>query len=151
VRLYRDGQAFGAEFDLRAGAVVEQPIAAVDSGHYYQVRGALPSGNLAVSEAVWVPPPAQMLVIGVDAMPWATVRVLDRSSRQPVSTRTYTTPDRLTLAVGDYTFEFTHPDFGTLTRDVTVDESTVEVRVVMPGFDAAATARDLLRPATSRQ
>lgn len=147
VQLYRDGQPFGEGFDLAVGAVVERPIAVADTGHHYQVRAVLPRGNLAVSGNAWVPPPRQTLPVSVDALPWAEVRVLDDRTGRPASEGTYTTPAVLNLAVGSYTFEFTHPEFGTTSRQVTVAVGDVaEVRVVMPGFDAAATAQELVRP-----
>ncbi len=147
VQLYRDGEPFGEGFDVAAGVVVERPIAVADTGHHYQVRAVLPGGNLAVSGNAWVPPPRQTLPVSVDALPWAEVRVLDNRTGQPASEGTYTTPALLNLPVGSYTFEFTHPEFGTTSQQVTVSVNDVtEVRVVMPGFDAAATAQDLLRP-----
>lgn len=147
VRLYRDGEPFGEGFDLAAGAVIERPIAVADTGHHYQVRAVLPRGNLAVSANAWVPPPRQTLPVSVDALPWAEVRVIDNRTGQPASEGTYTTPAVLNLAAGSYTFEFTHPEFGTTSQQVTVSVNEMtEVRVVMPGFDAAATAQELLRP-----
>lgn len=165
VQLYRDGQPFGDPFDLPVvgdvpnstpigslgpspgSAPVERPIAAADTGHHYQVRAVLPEGNLALSNVTWVPPSRQTLSLSVDAMPWASVRVLDSQTGQPVSESTYTTPTVLNLPVGTYALEFIHPEYGATTRAVTVEPgSDPQVRVVMPGFDAGAIARELLGP-----
>ena len=164
-QLYRDGQLFGDPFDLPAlgevatdtavgtmqfpesSVIFERPIATADTGHHYQVRAVMRDGNLAVSGSVWVAPSPQTLAISVDALPWAEVRVFNPQTGQPSGTGTNTTPTVLNLPAGSYRFEFTNPEFATLSRDVTVEPGAdPQVKVVMPGFDAATTARQLLQP-----
>lgn len=110
----------------------------------HQLGSPLLAGNLATNRSEWVPPARQSLSLSVDAQPWASVRVLDARTQRPVGQSTYTTPAVLNLPVGVYTLEFSHPEYGTTTRDVTVEQdSDPQVRVVMPGFDAGAVAREL--------
>jgi hypothetical protein len=145
VRLYRDGEPFGATLSVPASGYVDQPLGFADSGHFYQARATLPAGNLAVSNAVPVPAMGQLSSVTIDVSPWATVRVLDAATRLPASVSEFTTPFVVTLAPGAYVLELVHPELGRDERPIEVQQGVPsQLHFDMPGFDAAATARRLL-------
>ena len=147
VQLFRDGEAFGQPFAAPANGVAEQPIAPGDSGHHFQLRAALPAGNLALSQSVWVGAPQQLSAVSVNALPWAIGRILDAQTRQPVTSGDFTTPFVVHLPPGSYLLELSHQDYGVVTRplDVQAGRDLQEI-VPMPGFDPAETARRLAAP-----
>ena len=58
------------------------PISASGDGRYYQVRATLPMGNLALSNAVWVPS-EDVVTVFIDAWPWASVTISGAGSTFP--------------------------------------------------------------------
>jgi hypothetical protein len=105
------------------------------------VRANLPQGNLAVSNAVWVPSD-QALLVSIDALPWANVTLRnDQSTIGPQAT-----PFSASLLPGRYQLHF---DNGGVTApmDQVIDVSPANraFRFTMPGFNAAQTATQLAR------
>jgi hypothetical protein len=151
VQLYRDGAPFGDTFDVPEGSLVERSVAVADAGHHFQVRATLPRGNLALSNTAWVAAPTQAVAVSVNALPWAIARILDAQGNQPVATDDFTTPFVVRLLPGRYVIELSHPDFELIRQTVDVETGRdTQVRVTMPGFDPAATARRLA-PSASKQ
>lgn len=150
-QLYRDGAPFGDAFDVPQGSVVERPVAVADAGHHFQVRATLPRGNLALSNTTWVAAPTAAAAVSVNALPWAIARILDAQGSQPVATGDFTTPFVVRLLPGRYVIELSHPDFEVVRQPVDVEAGRdAQVRVTLPGFDPAATARQLAPPASKQ-
>jgi hypothetical protein len=112
-----------------------------DVGKYYQARAHLAGGNLALSNALWVPKEVQAPVL-IDASPWALVTISGASVLVPEMP----TPIVWALPPGSYHLKFENRGLQlTMERDIKVgwQSSTQVFRFVMPGFDAAATAAAL--------
>jgi hypothetical protein len=117
------------------------PIASGDTGHYYQARAVLPAGNLAVSNAVWVPSDTAV-VVSIDASPWANVTI-----QQDQLTIAAPTPFSAALVPGTYTLRLenggvTQPT----TQTIQVTPANRVFRFTMPGFDPSGKAAELSRP-----
>jgi hypothetical protein len=140
VALYRNDEVFQQALTIPPGMplLVDLPPAA--AGSYYQARITLPGGNLAVSNAVWVPP-ANLLVVLIDAQPWARV-VIDGAGTH---LEPGTTPFSIPLAPGVYDLQLEN---GGLTpprqETIQVAPGNQEFRFVMPGYDPARAAEQLL-------
>ncbi|MGE0461110.1 MAG: hypothetical protein AB7Q16_07050 [Vicinamibacterales bacterium] len=151
VRLFRDGEPFGAVITVPGSGFADQRLAYADSGHNYQARAALPAGNLALSNAVPVPAMGQLASLNIDVSPWATVRVLEEATRLPASVGTFETPFVVTLPEGRYVLELVHPDLGRAEHLVEVVQGVPrQLHYVMPGFNAEEAARQLLSGAASK-
>src|SRR5262249_1785937 len=66
VDIYRDNQRLRGSLTIPTNAPLTLTLPADGAGSYYQVRSALPPGNLALSNAVWVPP-SNLVVVLIDA------------------------------------------------------------------------------------
>jgi len=141
VTLTQDAAAFRSNVAVNAGAPTAIALASGDTGHYYQARASLPQGNLAVSNAVWVPSD-RALIVSIDALPWANVTL--RSDQSTIGPQA--TPFSASLLPGRYQLHF---DNGGLTApmDQVIDVSPDNraFRFTMPGFNAAQTANQLAR------
>jgi len=154
VDLYRNDTAVRPGLDLTGGPV-SVPLESRDRGGYFQVRAALPEGNLALSPAVWVP--GEQVVVLIDAQPWARVTI--EGDQAPAGAQT--TPFSAALKPGT-TYQLRMENGGLtppLERTITVPAigATGErtFRFTMPGFDPNQTASQLSgaaaeRPATAR-
>jgi hypothetical protein len=144
VGLYRGNEVFQAEVTIPAGmpAVVDLPPTA--GGSYYQARATLPDGNLAVSNPVWVPP-ANLIVVLIDAQPWARVIIDGNGTHLEPGT----TPFSIPLAPGMYDIQLEN---GGLTpprqETIQVAPGNQEFRFVMPGYDPARATEQLLGGST---
>jgi hypothetical protein len=134
-RVFRDNVAVAAA----GGAAIT--LGSGDTGHYYQARAPLPAGNLAVSNAVWVPSDTA-LIVSIDASPWANVSIQGNSA----SVGAQATPFSASLVPGQYKLHF---DNGGLTAamDQTIDVTAANrtFRFTMPGFDPSGKAAELSR------
>jgi hypothetical protein len=146
VDLYQGSQVFrsGIAVSSDVSRGLQRPgsiqLASADTGKYYQVRAQLPKGNLALSNALWVPSSSLVTVL-IDASPWAHVTVKGASE----DIRDQPTPLLAALAPGVYRLHFENTNLKlTMDRDITVSSSTNVFRYPMPGFDATATAAALL-------
>jgi len=118
------------------------PIASGDTGHYYQARAVLPAGNLAVSNAVWVPSDTAV-VVSIDASPWANVTI----QQDQLTIAAQPTPFSAALVPGTYTLRMenggvTQPT----TQTIQVTPGNRVFRFTMPGFDPSGKAAELSRP-----
>jgi hypothetical protein len=116
-------------------------LTSADTGHNYQARALLPGGNLAVSNALWVPSDTAVAV-SIDASPWANVSLQsDQATIGPQAT-----PFSASLVPGRYRLHF---DNGGVTppMDQTIDVSPANrvFRFTMPGFDPLGKAAELTR------
>jgi len=142
VDLYRDGQLYRP--GLSAGAP-GQPLAiglpADGASNYYQARATLPTRNLALSNAVWVPS-VNLIVVLVDAQPWARVTIDGAGTHLEPGV----TPFSLLLAPGAYRVQLENGNLTPPREDqIQVAPGNQEFRFVMPGFNADQTAADLVR------
>ncbi len=139
VDLYAGDAVFRSGVDLGAGATSVR-LADTDLGRHYRIRSTLPDGNLAVSDAVWVPDLATVVVI--DALPWARVSIDGYAGTgQP-----FTTPFAIGLKPGSYRLRFENGDVTpAMEQAITVDATSRTYRFTMPGFDPASLAT-LLAP-----
>jgi hypothetical protein len=139
VALYQDAARFRDSVALNDTGSAGVPLAAGDAGHYYQVRAALPDGNLALSPAVWIPSD-RLLPVLIDALPWANVTIAGAGA--PVAAQP--TPFAAALDPGVYRLHF---DNGGLTpsmdQEITVGSANQVFRFTMPGFDPDRTATEL--------
>lgn len=143
VNIFQDATLFKSSVALPARAPASISLTPSTTGHYYQVRAALPSGNLAVSNAVWVPSDTEVIV-SIDAQPWANVSVQsDQTTLGP-----QVTPFSVSLVPGSYRLHFENNGV-TPPMDQTIGVTPVNrvFRFPMPGFDPARTATELTRPA----
>jgi hypothetical protein len=100
-------------------------------GSHYQVRAGLPAGNLAVSNSVWVPP-ANRLVVLIDAQPWARVTIDGEGTHLVAGA----TPVSVPLAPGAYQLQLENGGLtGPRNEAITVAPGNQEFRFVMPGFN----------------
>ena len=83
------------------GACRRFSLAPSTAGHYYQARATLPNGNLAVSNAEWVPSDTEV-VVSIDAQPWANVTV--KSGQTTLGPQA--TPFLVSLVPGSYQLHF---------------------------------------------
>jgi hypothetical protein len=118
------------------------PLASGDTGHYYQARAVLPAGNLAVSNAVWVPSDTAV-VVSIDASPWANVTI----QQDQLTIAAQPTPFSAALVPGTYTLRLenggvTQPT----TQTIRVTPGNRVFRFTMPGFDPSGKAAELSRP-----
>ena len=140
VRLLQDGHAYGTVITLPADGRAAVPLADADMGHYYQAYAALQAGNLALSQAVWVPQPGAVVVL-IDALPWARITI------EGTGLAAETTPVRVPLRPGTYRVSFENGGLTPpMTATLTVTADAKPLRVVMPGFKAEDAATDFGRP-----
>jgi hypothetical protein len=141
VAVTQDSTVFRTNVAVNAATPTSIALTSGDTGHYYQVRATLAQGNLAISNAVWVPSDRE-LVVSIDALPWANVTL--RSDRATIGPQA--TPFSASLLPGRYQLHF---DNGGVTppMDQVIDVSPTSraFRFTMPGFDAARTAGQLAR------
>ena len=117
------------------------PLASGDTGHHYQARATLAGGNLAVSNAVWVPSDTAVIV-SIDASPWANVSL--QSDQATVASQA--TPFSASLVPGQYRLHFDNNGV-TPPMDQTIDVTPGNrvFRFTMPGFDPLGKAAELTR------
>jgi hypothetical protein len=146
LQLYRDDQVYGDPFRLEDadGAVVR--IESTGTAHVYQVRAALDTGALAVSNAILAP---SVLVV-VDAQPWARVTI--RSDGDRIREIRDITPMAVRLPEGAYTVALTNDVTGPRNEQVNVTTAGERVfRFTMPGFDPQTLFdQPVQRPALAR-
>jgi hypothetical protein len=140
VEVVQDGRVFRPAVSVPASGT-SLPLTSADTGHNYQARALLPGGNLAVSNALWVPSDTAVAV-SIDASPWANVSLQsDQSTIGPQAT-----PFSASLVPGRYRLHF---DNGGVTppMDQTIDVSPANrvFRFTMPGFDPLGKAAELTR------
>ena len=145
-QVYQDDQPFGGPLDLDADGSAAVRVESSGEAHVYQVRGDLPTGALAVSNALLAP---SVLVV-IDAQPWARATI--RSSGDRIRPITDVTPVAVRLPEGTYELAFEN---GGVTQPLTqqIDVTTAGLRVFrfdMPGFDPQALLRQLESPAAAR-
>jgi hypothetical protein len=143
VSLYRENVEFRTGLQLGAAGSTTVALQPENTGAHFQVRAALPQGNLAVSPWVWVTSDKLAFVL-VDAAPWANVTIVGGNTRTPVQQ----TPFTAALMPGTYQVHFENPALGpasTLDRTISVPQENT-VRVTMLGFDAARAVDSLLQP-----
>ncbi len=88
-------------------------------------------------------PAAQQYPIAINAVPWATVRILVVNSQTATAERT--TPFRITLPAGQYRLEFANPAFDSVSELLTVGpDGTPSINVVMPGVDVDRLVAEVL-------
>ena len=143
VSVLQDAQVFRPAVTVPAagGATIE--LAPADTGHFYQARAALPGGNLAVSNAVWVPSDTAV-VVSIDASPWANVTITNQRDGATIAAQP--TPFSAALVPGPYTLRL---DNGGVTpamsQTITVTPADTVFRFTMPGFDPSGKAAELSR------
>jgi len=138
VRVLKDTAPFGGATIPAAGSAIV-PLMSSDTGHYYQARAILPAGNLAVSNAVWVPSDTAV-VVSIDASPWANVTI----QQDQLTIAAQPTPFSAALVPGTYTLRLenggvTQPT----TQTIQVTPANRVFRVTMPGFDPTGKAAEL--------
>ena len=142
-QLYRDDLPLDNPIDLDADGNAQIRIESTGQAHVYQVRGALGTGALAVSNALLAP---SVLVV-VDVQPWANVRISANGDRiRPI---TDVTPIAVRLPEGAYELTFENggvTDPLSQRIDVRTDGPQI-FRFNMPGFDPQTL---LDRPASAR-
>ena len=143
VNVLQDAQVFRPAVTVPAagGAAIE--LAPADTGHFYQARATLPGGNLAVSNAVWVPSDTAV-VVSIDASPWANVTITNQRDGAAIAAQA--TPFSASLVPGSYTLRL---DNGGVTpamdQTITVTPADTVFRFTMPGFDPSSKADELSR------
>ena len=129
LQLYRDDQPDGEPFRLDDDSTAVR-IESTGAAHVYQIRAALETGALAVSNAILAP---SVLVV-VDAQPWARVTI--RSDRNLIREISDTTPLAVRLPEGTYDVAFANDLTGASNQQITVTTAGERVfRFTMPGFD----------------
>ncbi len=150
VDVFQDAIVFRRGVALAAGAPTPLALTSDGTGHYYQVRTQLPLGNLAVSNAVWVPSD-RILTVAIDALPWANVTLRNTAAGSPVAVGPQATPFAAALPPGPYQLHFENGGVTPpMDQVIEVRPDNRTFRFTMPGFDAARTARDLSNPDTRR-
>jgi hypothetical protein len=147
LQLYRDDQAYGEPFRLdREDGSTAVRIESTGAAYVYQVRAALDTGALAVSNAILAP---SVLVV-VDAQPWARVTI--RSDGNRIRDIRDTTPMAVRLPEGPYTLAFENDVTSQRNERITVTTAGERVfRFVMPGFDPQTLFdQPVQRPALAR-
>jgi hypothetical protein len=140
VDILQDARVFRPGVNV-AAAGTSVPLASADTGHYYQARATLAGGNLAVSNAVWVPSDTAVIV-SIDASPWANVSL--QSDQATVAEQA--TPFSASLVPGRYRLHFDNNGV-TPPMDQTIDVTPANrvFRFTMPGFDPLGKAAELTR------
>jgi hypothetical protein len=144
-QIYRDDQPFfGQDLDADGSAAVR--VESSGAAHVYQVRGGLPTGALAVSNALLAP---SVLVV-IDAQPWARATI--RSTGDRIRPITDVTPVAVRLPEGTYDVAFEN---GGVTQPLNqqIDVTTAGQRLFrfdMPGFDPRALLQQLESPPRAR-
>jgi hypothetical protein len=141
VDVLKDTSVFRGQVSVPA-AGLSLPLASDDTGHYYQARATLTGGNLAVSNAVWVPSDTAVIV-SIDASPWANVSL---QSGDQAAVAPQATPFSASLVPGRYRLHFDNNGV-TPPMDQTIDvtPSNRVFRFTMPGFDPLGKAAELTR------
>jgi hypothetical protein len=143
VDLYQGDRRARTGIALTEGGPQTVQLTADETGSYYQVRAALPGGNLAVSNPLWVASDKLTFVL-VDASPWANVTVRGGQA----ATGAQQTPFTAALVPGTYQLQFVNSTLSppsTLDRTITVPVADKAVHVTMPGFDPARAVDTLLQ------
>lgn len=143
VNVLQDAQVFRAGVAVPAAGGAAIVLTPTDTGHFYQARAALPGGNLAVSNAVWVPSDTA-IVVSIDAAPWANVTITNQQGGATIAAQA--TPFSASLVPGAYTLRL---DNGGVTpamnQTITVTPADTVFRFTMPGFDPSSKAAELSR------
>jgi uncharacterized protein with von Willebrand factor type A (vWA) domain len=131
VQLYRDSQPIGGAIELDAELGATVPISADAVPHVYQGRAQLPNGAFALSNTVWAP----VVLVIIDARPWARVTVRSTDGRVPELAQT--TPAALRLPEGTYDLSFENGGITPpLTEQIRVSANGQKVfSFAMPQFD----------------
>jgi hypothetical protein len=144
VTLYRNNEVFQPALTIPAGVPLLVDLPPTAAGSYYQARATLPDGNLAVSNSVWVPP-ANLLVVLIDAQPWARVVIDGNGTRLEPGT----TPFSIPLAPGTYDLQLENGGLTPARQEtIQVAPGNQEFRFVMPGYDPARAVEQLLGGST---
>jgi hypothetical protein len=141
VDVYQDDTVFASDVATDGTAMID---VSGGRGRYYQARVALPGGNLAMSNPVWVPADDLVIVL-IDARPWARVTIAGNG----VSLAAQPTPVRVALRPGTYMLSLENGGVtGELTQQITVVANGADQRFTftMPGFDPARAVTDILGP-----
>ena len=149
VDLYQGDQRFRAGVALTGDVPATVALTSADTGKYYQARGRLTEGNLALSPYVWVTSD-QLSFVLIDALPWANVTIVGNGT----PSGSEQTPFTAALTPGTYQLRFDNPNLSppaTLNQTITVPAPGNSVRVTMPGFDPARAVDALLPRGASRQ
>jgi hypothetical protein len=143
VDLLQDSRVFRSGVSLPATGAAPLPLASGDTGHYYQARAPLPGGNLAASNAVWVPSDTAV-VVSIDALPWANVSITSQADGTTVAAQP--TPLAASLVPGSYRLHFENGGVTPpLDQNVDVTPANRVFRFTMPGFDPTSKAAELSR------
>jgi hypothetical protein len=151
VQLYRADTAVGAPLELSPnGSPVTRTLNRDEMGFWYQLRAVLDEGNLALSNAVWVPgvpPEGQPLPVTIDAVPWARVRLVSLASGADVPLPdSDVTPLTVSLPEGDYLVDLENGGVTARTQErisVRAGEGNV-FRIPMPGFDVETVLLEMI-------
>jgi hypothetical protein len=141
VSLYRAGTRIDALSLPPDATEVPYDIGPAGRGFWYQVRAALPAGNFALSNPVWVPGRLiddASVDVTIDAVPWARVRVIDAASGADMAVPSpNVTPLTLRLPQGEYLVDLENDGVTSRTQErMDVRGGTVNTfRYPMPGFD----------------
>jgi len=149
VDLYQGEQLFRSGIILSGNSPAVVPLTSADTGKYYQARGTLSEGNLALSSYVWVTSD-QLSFVLIDALPWANVTIAGNGT----TTSPEQTPFTAALIPGTYQLRFDNPNLSppsTLNQALTVPAAGNLVRVTMPGFDPARAVDALIPRGASKQ
>jgi len=142
VDLYRGGQLLESGLMIPAAGPLAVSLPPDTASNYYQARAVLPDRNLALSNPLWVPS-ANMLVVLIDAQPWASVTIDGNGTHLEAGATPFSVP----LAPGTYQLRLENGNLKSMREEtIAVAAGNQEFRFVMPGFDPAQTAADLLRP-----
>jgi hypothetical protein len=146
VDIFQDATLFkpGVALPLQAPASIL--LAPSTAGHYYQARATLPNGNLAVSNAEWVPSDTEV-VVSIDAQPWANVTV--KSGQTTLGPQA--TPFLVSLVPGSYQLHYDNNGVTPpMDKTIGVTPANRVFSFPMPGFDPDRTASELSRPAAKQ-
>jgi hypothetical protein len=121
------------------------PLTSADTGHHYQARAVLPGGNLAVSNAVWVPSDTAVIVT-IDASPWANVIVRPVQVTGAVEMGAQATPFSVALVPGQYALRLSNNGVTPqMDETINVTPGNRVFHFTMPGFDPLGKAAELTR------
>jgi hypothetical protein len=128
------------------------PVAADQGNAWYWLRAALPSGNLATSNFVWVPPlgppdPVQPVTVVVNVLPWARVQITTPDGTGTATPGTFVTPFAVALRPGNYQLQCENGGLNAANPFYVIVAPSTQPQVVtltMPGFNPDRQADNLL-------
>jgi hypothetical protein len=156
--LYR-GDARVGTLSFSSDGTAVATVASDQGGAWYWLRAQLPSGNLATSNLVLVPPapggetkrsdPIDTVTVVVNLLPWARVLITSPDGSGTAPSGTFVTPFTVALRPGNYLFQGENGGAtATLQLPVTVAPSSQPqlVNRAMPGFNPDRIVDSLLGP-----